>query len=74
MIRYLSQRVAWGILVLVGISVAVFVVVHLSGDPTALYMSPEGTRADYELLRAAIPKVGPQPDDVCANALVGARL
>ncbi|HEU0337194.1 MAG TPA: S-methyl-5'-thioadenosine phosphorylase [Gaiellaceae bacterium] len=27
-----------------------------------------------ELLRAAIPKVGPQPDDVCANALAGARL
>ena len=26
-----------------------------------------------ELLFAAIPKIGPQPDDVCANALVGAR-
>jgi 5'-methylthioadenosine phosphorylase len=27
-----------------------------------------------ELLFAAIPKIGQQPDDVCANALVGARL
>jgi 5'-methylthioadenosine phosphorylase len=27
-----------------------------------------------ELLRAAIPKVGPQAGDVCATALVGARL
>jgi 5'-methylthioadenosine phosphorylase len=27
-----------------------------------------------ELLFAAIPKIGPQPDDVCANALSGARL
>jgi 5'-methylthioadenosine phosphorylase len=27
-----------------------------------------------ELLFAAIPKIGPQPDDVCANALEGARL
>jgi 5'-methylthioadenosine phosphorylase len=26
-----------------------------------------------ELLLAAIPKIGPQPDDVCANALRGAR-
>ena len=27
-----------------------------------------------KLLFAAIPKIGPQPDDVCANALEGARL
>jgi 5'-methylthioadenosine phosphorylase len=27
-----------------------------------------------ELLCAAIPKIGPQPDDVCANALRGARV
>ena len=27
-----------------------------------------------ELLFAAIPKIGPQPDDVCANALTGARM
>ena len=26
------------------------------------------------LLYAVIPKIGPQPDDVCANALRGARL
>jgi 5'-methylthioadenosine phosphorylase len=27
-----------------------------------------------ELLFAAIPRIGPQPDDVCANALQGAGL
>lgn len=27
-----------------------------------------------ELLFAAIPRIGPQPDDVCANALAGARI
>jgi 5'-methylthioadenosine phosphorylase len=27
-----------------------------------------------ELLLAAIPRIGPQPDDVCASALRGARL
>jgi hypothetical protein len=26
-----------------------------------------------ELLFAAIPKIGPQPQDVCATALAGAR-
>jgi 5'-methylthioadenosine phosphorylase len=34
----------------------------------------ENTARLRELLFAAIPKIGPQPDDVCANALVGARL
>ena len=51
MITYLGQRLAWALAVLVGISLAVFLVVHLSGDPTALYMGPEGTKADYEILR-----------------------
>jgi peptide/nickel transport system permease protein len=41
---------------------AVFVVVHLSGDPTALYMGPEGTRADYELLRTALGFDRPLPE------------
>jgi hypothetical protein len=27
-----------------------------------------------ELLFAVIPRIGPQPDDVCATALRGARL
>ena len=27
-----------------------------------------------DLLFAAIPKIGPQPDDVCKNALEGARI
>jgi hypothetical protein len=36
-IGYLGQRLAWAFAVLVGISLAVFLVVHLSGDPTALY-------------------------------------
>ena len=54
MIAYLGQRLAWALAVLVGISLAVFLVVHLSGDPTALYMGPEGTKADYEMMRTAL--------------------
>ncbi len=62
MIRYLCQRVVWAMVVLVGITLAVFVVVHLSGDPAALYMSPEGTRQDYEILRAALGFDRPLPE------------
>jgi ABC-type dipeptide/oligopeptide/nickel transport system permease component len=61
-VGYLCQRLAWGLLVLVGLTLVVFVVVHLSGDPAALYMSPEGTRADYELLRAAMGFDRPLPE------------
>lgn len=54
MIAYLAQRLAWAVAVLIGISLAVFLVVHLSGDPTALYLGPEGTKADYDIMRAAL--------------------
>jgi peptide/nickel transport system permease protein len=61
-IAYLAQRLAWALAVLVGISLAVFLVVHLSGDPTALYMGPEGTKEDYEILRRALGFDRPLPE------------
>jgi len=60
-IAYLGQRLAWAFLVLIGISLAVFLVVHLSGDPTALYLGPEGTKADYEIMRTALGFDRPLP-------------
>jgi ABC-type dipeptide/oligopeptide/nickel transport system permease component len=60
-ILYLGQRLAWAFVVLVAISLAVFLVVHLSGDPTALYLGPEGTKADYEIMRAALGFDRPLP-------------
>jgi ABC-type dipeptide/oligopeptide/nickel transport system permease component len=61
-IAYLGKRLAWTLLVLLGISGIVFVVVHLSGDPAALYMGPEGTKEDYQLLRAALGFDRPLPE------------
>ena len=61
-IAYLGQRLAWAVAVLVAISLAVFLVVHLSGDPTALYLGPEGTKADYEIMRAALGFDRPLPE------------
>jgi len=61
-IAYLVQRLAWALVLLVATTLAVFVVVHLSGDPTALYVGPEGTRADYEMVRAALGFDRPLPE------------
>jgi len=61
-IYYLGRRLGGAGLVLVGITLAVFLVVHLSGDPAALYMGPEGTKADYELVRAALGFDRPLPE------------
>jgi ABC-type dipeptide/oligopeptide/nickel transport system permease component len=73
-IVYLGQRLAWALAVLVGISLVVFLVVHLSGDPAALYMGPEGTREDYEILRRALGFDRPLPEQYghfLARALQG---
>jgi peptide/nickel transport system permease protein len=61
-IAYLGQRLAWALAVLVGISLVVFLVVHLSGDPTALYLGPEGTQEDYAIMRAALGFDRPLPE------------
>jgi peptide/nickel transport system permease protein len=61
-ISYLVQRLAWAAVLLVATTLVVFVVVHLSGDPTALYVGPEGTRADYEMVRAALGFDRPLPE------------
>jgi peptide/nickel transport system permease protein len=61
-IRYLSQRFAWAGVLLLAITLAVFVVVHLSGDPTALYVGPEATKQDYEIVRAALGFDRPLPE------------
>jgi peptide/nickel transport system permease protein len=41
-------------MVLVGVSVATFLLVHLTGDPTALYIGMESRQQDYEILRHAM--------------------
>jgi 5'-methylthioadenosine phosphorylase len=40
---------------------------------TVLHVFEENNAKLRDLLRAAIPKIGPQPDDICANALAGAH-
>jgi peptide/nickel transport system permease protein len=46
--RFLLRRLIRAIIVLWGISTIVFVVMHLSGDPVALLLPQDATRADIE--------------------------
>jgi peptide/nickel transport system permease protein len=62
MVRYICGRLAWSVLALWGITLAVFTVVQLSGDPTALYMGPEGTTQDYQIFRTALGFDRPLPE------------
>lgn len=52
--RYIIGRLLWAILVLLVVSILSFLTVHLTGDPTALYLPPEGTEEDYLILRHAL--------------------
>lgn len=54
MIKYIVRRLLWAVMVLVGVSVATFLLVHLTGDPTALYIGMESRQQDYEILRHAM--------------------
>lgn len=54
MAHFLLKRLAWSILTILGVSLIVFVVVRLSGDPASLLLSPTGTRQDYLNLRHAL--------------------
>ena len=62
MVPYIVSRLLWGAAALLGITLVVFIVVHLSGDPAALYMGPEGTKQDYEILRTALGFNRPWPE------------
>ncbi len=46
--RFLVRRLIRAVIVLWGISTIVFVVMHLSGDPVALLLPQDATRADIE--------------------------
>src|SRR5512137_2127610 len=51
MTRYLLRRFWQSLLVLFGISLIVFILLHLSGDPAILMMPPDATKDDIENFR-----------------------
>ncbi len=51
MTRYLIRRLWQSILVLFGISIIIFIILHLTGDPAALLMPPDATKEDIDNFR-----------------------
>jgi ABC-type dipeptide/oligopeptide/nickel transport system permease component len=51
MTRYLFRRFWQSLLVLLGVSLIVFILLHLSGDPAVLMMPPDATKEDIENFR-----------------------
>ncbi|MBI4841734.1 MAG: ABC transporter permease [candidate division NC10 bacterium] len=51
MTRYLTRRFWQSLLVLFGISLIVFIILHLTGDPAILLMPPDATQEDIDNFR-----------------------
>src|SRR5215831_17714111 len=51
MSRYILGRLSQAVLTLWILSLAIFLSVRLTGDPASYLLGPEGTRADYQLLK-----------------------
>ena len=54
MIRYIIKRIFQAIICLVGVTIIIFLLTHLSGDPVLLMVSPEATQEDIELMRKTL--------------------
>ncbi len=51
MLRAVLTRLGHAALVILGVSVAVFFLVRLGGDPTGLFLAPDASRADLDAFR-----------------------
>lgn len=51
MFRYIVKRLAQSVVAIIGITLVVFIVLHLSGDPVELLVPPSASRADMDRLR-----------------------
>lgn len=51
MIGFLARRALHSVLALWGVTTLVFIILHLSGDPTLLLVPDGATREDIDVLR-----------------------
>jgi peptide/nickel transport system permease protein len=61
MAQYLTQRLLHSVIVVLGVSLVVFFLTHLSGDPAAMLLPVEASREDYTALRKALGLDRPLP-------------
>jgi peptide/nickel transport system permease protein len=50
-LTYLARRALGAIWALIGVAIVVFVILHLTGDPTSVMMPPEATKAEMDAFR-----------------------
>ncbi len=50
---YLARRALGALWALIGVAIVVFLILHLTGDPAAVMMPPESTRAEIDAFRHA---------------------
>ena len=53
MLTYLARRAIGALWALAGVAIVVFIILHLTGDPTSVMMPPEATRAEMDAFRHA---------------------
>ena len=51
MLTYLARRALGAVWALIGVGIVVFVILHLTGDPTSVMMPPEATKAELDAFR-----------------------
>ena len=61
MLEYLARRLVLSIVVLFGLSLIVFVLINLSGDPVRLLLPPDATQADVAAYRERLGLNDPLP-------------
>ena len=61
MIAFIGQRVVQALFVLLGVSIIVFILTRISGDPALLYLGPLATEAELESLRRKLGLHDPVP-------------
>jgi ABC-type dipeptide/oligopeptide/nickel transport system permease component len=52
-LTYLTRRALGAVWALAGVAIVVFIILHLTGDPTSVMMPPEATKAEMDAFRHA---------------------
>ena len=71
MLPYITSRILQGILVVFGVLLLVFVIIHLTGDPARLMVPLEATEEDVQRIRVELGLDKPLPEQF-ARFLAGA--
>ena len=61
MAKYLAKRLAQSLIAILGITVVVFVILHLTGNPVELMVSPTTSREQMDILRQEMGFNDPLP-------------